>query len=69
MSTTTPRLTDRQRAQRRAEQRELVTASVEQLRSSKGWQRYLTTRAAFRSYSPRNVLLIMLQRTISHCLL
>jgi antirestriction protein ArdC len=61
MATTSQRLTDEQREQRRAQQRELVTASIEQLRSSEGWQRYLTTRAAFRSYSPRNVLLIMLQ--------
>jgi antirestriction protein ArdC len=54
-------LTDEQRKQRRTEQRELVTTSIEQLRSSDGWQQYLRTRAVFRSYSPRNVLLIMLQ--------
>jgi antirestriction protein ArdC len=61
MPKTKPRLTDEQREARRAEQRELVAASIEQLRSSDGWQRYLHTRAAFRSYSPRNMLLIMLQ--------
>ena len=34
-------LTDQEREQRRAEQRELVRASVEQLRSSDGWRSYL----------------------------
>jgi hypothetical protein len=62
MATTTKhRLTDEEREARHAQQRELVTASIEQLRSSDGWRRYLKTRATFRSYSPRNVLLIMLQ--------
>jgi hypothetical protein len=56
MPKTKPRLTDEQREARRAEQRELVAASIEQLRSSDGWQRYLHTRAAFRSYSPRGPL-------------
>ena len=62
MPRTKPRLTDQERAARHAQQRELVVASIEQLRSTDGWQRYLRTRAAFRCYSPRNVLLIMLQR-------
>jgi len=44
-------LTDQEREQRRAEQRELVRASVEQLRSSDGWRSYLKARARFRSYS------------------
>jgi hypothetical protein len=48
---TRQRPTEQEREQRRAQQRELVTASVEQLRSSDGWRRYLKTRAAFRSYS------------------
>jgi hypothetical protein len=34
-------LTDEQREQRRAQQRELVLASIEQLRTSDGWQAYL----------------------------
>jgi antirestriction protein ArdC len=55
-------LTDEEREERRVQQRELVTASIEQLRTSDGWRAYLRTRTAFRSYSPRNVLLIMLQR-------
>ena len=54
-------LTDAEREERRARQRETMTDAVKQLRSSDGWQRYLHTRRAFRSYSPRNVLLIMLQ--------
>jgi hypothetical protein len=56
-----PVLTEEQRAQRRAEQRELVVASIEQPRSSSGWRAYLAGRARFRSYSPRNVLLILQQ--------
>ncbi len=46
-----PVLTKEQREQRRAELRELVVASIEQLRSSNGWRAYLTARACFRSYS------------------
>ena len=55
-------LTDAEREQRRAEQRELVMASIEQLRSSDGWQAYLKARRRLHAYSSRNVLLIMLQR-------
>jgi hypothetical protein len=62
-------LTDEQREQRRAQQRELVLASIEQLRTSDGWQAYLKTRARFPNYSWRNVLLILHQKTVSHCLL
>ena len=53
--------TDEQRAQPRAQQRELVTASIEQLRSSDGWQAYLRARRTFHSYSVGNVLLILWQ--------
>ena len=38
-------LSDEEREQRRAEQRELVRASIEQLRSSDGWQAYLKVRS------------------------
>jgi len=48
--------------QRGVEQRELVRVSIEQLRSSEGWCSYLKARARFRSYSPRNVLMILQQR-------
>jgi hypothetical protein len=54
-------LSDQEREQRRAEQRALVRASIEQLRSSEGWRSWLAARARFRSYSPRNVLLILHQ--------
>ena len=55
-------LTDEQREAHRAAQRELVCASIEQLRSSDGWQGYLNARRRFPSYSWRNVLLILHQR-------
>jgi antirestriction protein ArdC len=61
MATTKTPLSDQEREQRRIQQREMVTASVEQLRSSAGWRRYLATRQAFRSYSVGNVLLISMQ--------
>lgn len=54
-------LTEAERDQRRTQQRELVQASVEQLRSSSGWQAYLQARRRLHAYSARNVLLIMLQ--------
>src|SRR5450755_5023895 len=54
-------LTEQEREQRRAQQRELTRASIEQLRSSDGWRSWLKARARFRSYSPRNVLMILSQ--------
>ncbi len=54
------RLTDEQRAERRAQDRALARQAVEQLRSSDGWHRWLTTRARFTSYSPMNQLLVAL---------
>ena len=62
-------LTDEQRAERRARERELVRDSVERLRSSDGWKQWLRTRSRFRSYSFGNQLLIAHQRTRAHCLL
>jgi antirestriction protein ArdC len=56
-----PPLSDAERQRRRADQRELVQASIEQLRSSDGWQAYLNARRRLHNYSPRNLLLIMLQ--------
>jgi antirestriction protein ArdC len=56
-----PPLSDAEREQRRAEQRELVQASIEQLRSSDGWQAYLNAHRRLHTYSPRNLLLIVLQ--------
>ena len=43
--------TDAEREQRRAEQRQLVTEAVEQLRSSEGWLSYLRARRHFHDYS------------------
>jgi hypothetical protein len=54
-------LTDEQRAARQEQQRQLVESSVEQLRSTDGWQRWLRARKAFRRYSLRNTLLIAVQ--------
>jgi hypothetical protein len=62
MSKTRRSLSDEDREARRAAQRELVRASIEQLRTSDGWQAYLTARRRFPSYSWRNVLLILRQR-------
>jgi hypothetical protein len=62
-------LTDAEREQRRAADRAFVQQAVEQLRSSDGWQRWLTTRRHFHTYSLRNQLLIAMQKLASHCLL
>ena len=60
-------LTDQEREQRRAEQRELVVRSIGQLRTTDGWQAYLKARRQFRSYSWRNVLLIYMQHPTAGC--
>jgi hypothetical protein len=44
--------TEAEREQRRAADRAFVQQAVEQLRSSEGWQRWLTTRRHFHSYTP-----------------
>jgi hypothetical protein len=62
-------LTIEERAQRRERDREYARQAVEALRSSQGWQAWLTTRASFHNYSLGNQLLIAMQRTASHCLL
>lgn len=51
------------RAERRRQEQELTERAVEQLRSSEGWQRWLTVRArlGLRRYSVGNQLLIALQ--------
>jgi hypothetical protein len=43
-------LTDAEREQRRVADRAFVQQAVEALRSSDGWQRWLTTRRHFHSY-------------------
>jgi N-terminal domain of anti-restriction factor ArdC len=55
-------LTDAEREQRRAADRAFVQQAVEQLRSSDGWQRWLTTRRHFHTYSLRNQLLLAMQK-------
>jgi hypothetical protein len=46
-----PSLTDAEREQRRSAQRELVVASIEQLRNSDGWRAYLQARRRLHAYS------------------
>jgi antirestriction protein ArdC len=58
---TQTRLTEDQRAERRARDREYAQRAVEQLRSSDGWQQWLRTRATFHTYSFGNQLLIAMQ--------
>jgi hypothetical protein len=43
-------LTEAEREQRRAADRAFVQQAVDALRSSDGWQRWLTTRRHFHSY-------------------
>jgi antirestriction protein ArdC len=56
-------LTEHERTERRQHERQLTQQAVAQLRSSAGWQRWLTVRArvGLRRYSVRNQLLIALQ--------
>jgi antirestriction protein ArdC len=63
MSVTTRRnLTDEERAERRRADREYARQAAEQLRSSEGWQRWLSTRRHFHNYSLSNQLLIAMAR-------
>jgi len=57
------RLTEAERAERRAQDRELTIRAVAQLRTSRGWQAWLRVRArtGLRRYSLGNQLLIALQ--------
>ena len=55
-------LTDEQRAQRRARDREQFEQAVRALLTSDGWERWVRTRRTFRRYSLNNQLLIALQR-------
>jgi hypothetical protein len=56
-------LTDQERAERRKREQQLTEQAVAQLRSSAGWQRWLTVRAraGLRRLSVRNQLLVALQ--------
>jgi len=55
-------LSDEERAEKRAAERELMAHAIEELRSSEGWQRWLSVRRHFHSYSFHNQLLIAYQR-------
>ncbi len=67
MATTTtrrskrPPLTDEERDARRAAERELMQEAVDALLDSDGWQRWLSVRRHFHTYSLGNQLLIALQ--------
>ena len=61
MAKPTP-LTEEERAQKRAADRQYVQQAVEALRTSDGWRRWLATRAMFHCYSLTNQLLIAMQR-------
>src|SRR4051795_3018488 len=67
-STRRARLTEAERAERRARDRELSTRAVAQLRTSPGWQAWLRVRArtGLRRYSLHNQLLIALQKVALH---
>jgi antirestriction protein ArdC len=54
-------LTDDERAERRAQERELMDKAVRSLLTSDGWQRWVRIRAMFRQYSAANTWLIAMQ--------
>lgn len=56
------KLSEEERAAKRAAERELMAAATQQLRSSEGWQRWLAVRRHFHRYSLHNQLLIADQR-------
>jgi hypothetical protein len=56
------RLTEAERAEKRAEDRRRMATAIEELRSGEGWRRWLEVRRHFHTYSWRNQLLIAHQR-------
>jgi antirestriction protein ArdC len=54
-------LSEEERAERRAAEREQMREAVEALRSSEGWQRWLRVRRHFHTYSFHNQLMIAMQ--------
>jgi hypothetical protein len=56
------RLTEAERAEKRAEDRRRMAAAIEELRSGEGWRRWLEVRRHFHTYSWRNQILIAHQR-------
>ena len=61
MATSSRRVSDAERAERRRQDRERLQRAAEELLSSDGWARWVRVRAAFRSYSGGNCMLISLQ--------
>ena len=57
-----PTLTDEERAERRRQEQELTERAVAQLRSSAGWQRWLTVRSQI---GLRRYCLLILGRWLS----
>lgn len=55
------KLSDEERAAKRAEERKLMAEAIKQLRSSEGWQRWLGVRRHFHRYSLHNQVLIAFQ--------
>lgn len=62
MAKTTKRLTEAERAERRARDRERLKEAAETLLTSEGWRRWVRVRSTFHRYSFQNTLLIALQR-------
>lgn len=58
------KLTEEEREAKRETERAMVKDSIEQLRSSEGWQNWLRSRSKFHHYSLHNQLLIALQAEI-----
>ena len=56
------KLTEEERAEKRAEDRERMAAAIDALRTSEGWQRWLAVRHRFHRYSFKNQILIAHQR-------
>jgi N-terminal domain of anti-restriction factor ArdC len=54
-------MSEEERAERRAAEREQMREAVEALRTSEGWQRWLKVRRHFHTYSFHNQLMIAMQ--------
>jgi hypothetical protein len=61
MSKTKHRLSEVERAERRAQDRERLQRAAQELLSSEGWHRWVRARALFHSYSLRNCMLLAQQ--------
>jgi antirestriction protein ArdC len=61
MAKTKRRLSEPEREQRRAQDRERLRVAAQELLSSEGWQRWVRARALFHSYSLRNCMLLAQQ--------